>query len=197
MLALALALVVLCGCGASTGPGATTTVSGGPNAARIAPRSFAVFRRPARAGDQIPTVQADGGAKPELSRLVYSGRFGLLYAYAHASVVCISYTSRVSAGGVGGGRGSCDAVANVSKLGAAAPLPASFDGIDRLALLLPDGVRQVSMIKVGGRRTTVPVVGNAVVYGESGLRAWSYTTGNGVAHTGVMPTGPSRPAPGH
>jgi hypothetical protein len=185
---LAFVLTALSGCGSSSGTSGTQ----GPRpstatATHIARASFGVFRRPARPHDAMPAVQAGAGTAPTLTRLVYAGPLGKLYAFVRDGFICFSFESSVTAGGSGGGRGGCQDAETAGRLGAAAPIPAAFDGLDRLALLLPDGIKSVTITSASGGPTTLGVRGNGVVYAGKGLRGWSYTTARGVRETGVMP----------
>jgi hypothetical protein len=186
-----LAAGVLAGCGGGGGSPGGQAESVSPAAARAAAAraaaAFGVLRRPERPGDEIPPGQANGAVKPTLSRLVYAGPLGTLYAYVHEGLLCVSYSTRVAANGSGSASGGCDSVANAALVGVVAPIAASLDKLDRVALFLPDGARQVVMIGAGGSRTTVAVTENAVVYAAAGLRTWIYSTRDGVRHTGGLP----------
>jgi hypothetical protein len=186
----AAAAVAACGSTATTTPpagGGSGTPAQAAQAPRVAARAFGVFRRPGRKGDEIPTDQADGGVKPALSRLAYSGRLGMFYVYVHGGLVCLSYATLVSATGAGSASGSCAATPSAAETGLAAPVAASFDRLDRLALLLPDGVRSVRLVRSGAPPLTIRVTGNAVVYAGLGLRSWSYTTRTGMHESGALP----------
>ena len=198
-----LAAATLAGCG-SSGPtgGQAKSVSpaaAGAAAARAA-AAFAVLRRPERRGDEIPAGEATGGVKPTLSRLAYAGPLGTLYAYVHNGLLCVSYSTRVAANGSGSASGGCDSAASAALNGVVAPIAASLDRLDRVALFLPDGVRQVVLIRAGGSRSTVAVKDNAVVYAAVGLRTCIYFTRGGARHSGGLAVpaagGPARtPAP--
>jgi hypothetical protein len=195
------AAAAVAGCGSTTpttvgGGGGSGTPAQAAQAPRVAAHAFAIFRRPARKGDEIPTDQANGGVKPAVSRLAYSGRLGMFYVYVHGGLICLSYATLVSATGAGSASGSCAAAPEAGATGVAAPVAASFDRLDRLALLLPDGVRTVRIVRAGAPPVTVQVAGNAVVYAGLGLRAWTYTTRDGMHESGALPR-PVVPSPGH
>jgi hypothetical protein len=155
---------------------------------------FAIFRRAPTAGDLIPPSEAVGGVKPKLSRLAYSGPLGMFYAYAHAGLLCVSYETRISLSR-GAGIGRCDSVAAANANGVALPVPATLDHIDRLALLLPDGVGTVVIARASGGAITVPVRQNAAVYAWRGIRTWSFTTPDGAKVTASLrPAAPASPA---
>ena len=193
-----LAAGVLAGCASGGGSPGSPAESVSPAAARAAAAraaaAFGVLRRPERRGDEIPPGQANGGVKPTLSRLAYAGPLGTLFAYVHAGLLCVSYSTRVAANGSGSASGGCDSVANAALVGVAAPIAASLDKLDRVALFLPDGVRQVVMIGAGGSRKTVAVADNAVVYAAAGLRTWIYSTRDGTRHFGGLPVPGQTPA---
>jgi hypothetical protein len=179
------AVLALGGCGTSRpgGPAVPTTHPAAGTAGDL--RAFAIFRRAARPSDQIPAIQAVGGVTPHPSRRAYAGPLGMVFAYVHAGSLCVSYETRISAS-AGSGIGLCDALGAASRSGVALPVPAMFDRIDRIALLLPDGVRTVTLTRAAGAPVTVPVKANAVVYGSPGLRAWSFTRPDGVRETGLV-----------
>jgi hypothetical protein len=198
-----LVVLVLSACGASGSGGSVSSPASHakrPSTARTRAtpaselRAFAIFRRAGKAGDVIPTSEAVGAVKPKLSRLAYSGPLGMFYAYEHAGLLCVSYETRISLSR-GAGIGRCDSVAAASANGVALPVPATFDHIDRLALLLPDGVRTVAITRANGGPVTVPVKANAVVYASPGLRTWSFTTPHGAKVTdSLRPAAPASPA---
>ncbi len=196
-----LAAVALAGCG-SSGPTGIQAKSVSPEAARAAAAraaaAFGVLRRPERRGDEIPVGQATGGVKPTLSRLAYAGPLGTLYAYVHNAQLCVSYSTRVAANGSGSASGGCDSVASAAVAGVVAPIAASLDRLDRVALFLPDGVSDVVLIRAGGARSTVAVKHNAVVYAAAGLRTWIYFTRGGIRHSGglAVPPGGGPPRTG-
>jgi hypothetical protein len=189
VVAVAFALVALSGlsgCG-SSGRSSHFVRPSTATATHIARTSFGVFRRPARPHDMMPAVQAGAGTAPTLSRLVYAGPLGKLYAFVRDGFICFSFETSVSSGGAGGGRGGCADAGTAGRNGAAAPIPAAFDRFDRLALLLPDGVKSVTISRASGGPATVPVRGNGVVYAGMGVRGWTFTTARGVRESGVMP----------
>jgi hypothetical protein len=196
VLGLAVAVAVLGslgGCGSTAAPGDSAPAASA-RAAETVTRSFAVFRRPARPGDTTPPAITGGGPAAPLSRLVYSGPLGTLYAYVRGGLLCVAYTTRVDSAGGGSASGSCGSPVTARLEGVAAPVPAALNRPARLALLLPDGVRRVNLTRSPGPPATVPVRGNALVYAGRGLRAWSFTA-QGQRYTGALPARPpARPA---
>ncbi len=191
-----LAAAALAGCeslgsgGGGGGPAATA-------ATQTARQAFGVFRRPATPRDAIPTDQASGGVKPPLSRLVYSGALGTLFAYVHGRSICLSYSTRVSATGSGSASGTCAQAPQAAYSGVSAAVAASsIDRLNRVALLLPDGVRTVRLTRVGGPPETLPARDNALVAAAVGLHTWTYTTRGGARVAGALPQAAGR-SPGH
>ncbi len=194
--AATLAVLALCGCGSSP-PGPATSPAVSATARALALRSFSIFRRPAHRGDQIPADQAAHGVAPKLSRLAYSGPLGMLYAYLDNGLLCVSYATRVSPKGAGSASGGCQSAQAASSTGVAAPVAASFDQLNRVALLLPDGVRTVTLTRSPGGTATARVSGNALVYVARGLRSWTFTTAGGARASGSLPIPrPAAPATG-
>jgi hypothetical protein len=193
--AVLLAGAALAGCGSSGSDG-----GGGPAAAQAvqaARQAFGVFRRPAQSRDAIPRDQASGGVTSPLSRLVYSGALGTLYAYVHEASICLSYATRVSAVGAGSASGTCAQAAQAAYSGVSAAVPASsIDRLNRMALLVPDGVRTVRITRVGAPPETLRTTNNSLVTGAVGLHTWTYTTRGGARVVGALPLGPGR-SPGH
>jgi hypothetical protein len=188
-----LAVLALSACG-SSGSTATSTSRAGAGAKAARPkgspaslRALAIFRRPATPRDQIPTDEAVGGVRPGLSRLAYGGPLGMLFAYSNGGMVCVSFETRISLS-AGAGTGRCESLALTRTAGVVLTVTATSDHIDRLAMILPDGVRSVTVTRAGGGPVTLPVRGNAVVYGTPGLRGWSFTTPAGGRQTGTLPT---------
>ncbi len=191
---LAAATLAACTAPGSGGGGAGPAATGATQTAR---QGFGVFRRPAQPRDAIPSDQASGGVKPPLSRLVYSGPLGTLFAYVHGGSICLSYATRVSATGSGSASGTCAEAAQAAYSGVAAAVAASsIDRLNRVALLLPDGVRIVRLTRVGGPPETLRATGNALVAAAVGLHTWTYTTRGGVRVAGGLPLAAGRP-PGH
>ncbi len=190
-----LATAGLAGCGS---PGANG--GGGPAATQAvaaAKQAFGVFRRAAQPRDAIPRDQASGGVNSPLSRLVYSGALGTLYAYVHGGSICLSYATRVSAAGAGSASGTCAQAAQAAYSGvAAAVASSSIDRLNRVALLVPDGVRTVRVTRVGGPPEILRTTGNALVAAAVGLHTWTYTTRTGARVVGALPLAAGRP-PGH
>jgi hypothetical protein len=120
----------------------------------------------------------------------------MLYAYVHASLMCISNATRVSPSGAGSASGTCASAPAASATGMAAPVGASFDGLDRLALLVPDGVTSVTIGRAGVAPVVVHPRSNAIVFAGAGLRGWSYVTRSHMHITGALPRPPAR-SPGH
>lgn len=184
-------------CGSSTGGGPSTVaqVASPAAAARAAQQgfhAFQIFRRAPRKKDAIPVDQAVGGVKPTLSRLAYGGPFGTLYAYIHNGLICVSYGVPVSPS-AGAGTGRCDSVPAATESGIALTIPATFDHLDRLALLVPDGVKTVTITRVDGSSATVSVTSNAVVNAGPGLRGWSFTTLSGNRQSQLMRPAGAKP----
>jgi hypothetical protein len=190
-----LAATALAGCGSSG-----SDAGGSPaadQAAQAARQAFGVFRRPARARDAIPRDEASGGVKSPLSRLVYSGTLGTLYAYVHSGSICLSYATRVSTVGAGSASGTCAPAAQAAYSGVSAAVAASsIDRLNRVALLLPDGVRTVRLTRIGAPPETLRATDNALVSAAVGLHTWTYATRAGARVVGALPLAAGRP-PGH
>lgn len=184
-------VLAISACGSSTGGGPTSpqaqtaSPAAAAKAAKLGFHGFRIFRRAPRRKDAIPVDQAVGGVKPKLSRLAYVGRLGTLYAYIHNGLICVSNSAPVSPSS-GAGVGRCDSVPVAGKSGIALTIPATFDRLDRLALLLPDGVKTVAVTRVDGSSATVAVTSNSVVNAVAGLRGWSFTTASGAHESGLL-----------
>ncbi|MCA1690139.1 MAG: hypothetical protein LC720_06810, partial [Actinobacteria bacterium] len=179
---------LLGGCGSTPAPGDPAPAASA-RAAQTVTKSFAVFRRTARPADTTPPAITGGGPAPVLSRLAYSGPLGTLYAYVRRGLLCVSYTTRVDSAGGGSASGGCGSPVTARLEGVAAPVLAGLNRPARLALLLPDGVRRVTLTRSPGPPATLPVTGNVLVYAGPGLRAWSFTA-QGQRYTGALPARP-------
>jgi len=184
-------LAVLTGCGsASHAKQATSGPS--PKVVPIVTHSFAVFRRAARQGDQIPSRLAGGRVAASLSRLVYSGPRGTMYAYAQNGQLCADYEYsdvRDQGGSSSGGNTACGGVTGASKNGL--DMSVALQPRSIVALLVPDGVRTVTLIHKHGETTTASVTNNSFVLAGAGIVGWKLRTANGVERSGRVRPGPS------
>jgi hypothetical protein len=195
---LAVLTLSACGSGGSTAPSTSRAKKAPVRAATkgspASLRALAIFRRPATPHDQIPTDETVGGVRPGLSRLAYSGPLGMLFAYSNGGMLCVSFETRISIS-AGAGTGRCDSLATTRTAGVVLTVTGTSDHIDRLAMILPDGVRSVTVTRAGGRPLTLPVRTNAVVCGTPGLRGWSFTTPAGGRQAGMVVTAAPRRSP--
>jgi hypothetical protein len=184
-------LAVLTGCGAASHAKRATSLPS-PKVVRIVTQSFAVFRRAARRGDQIPARLAGGRVAASLSRLVYSGSLGTMYAYAQNGDLCADYEYgdvQDQGGTSSGGNNACDPVTGASEN--VLDMSVGLQPRSIVALLVPDGVRTVTLIHKHGQATTASVTNNSFVFAGAGIVGWKLTTAHGVKRSGRVRAEPS------